>query len=66
MQDSAQNLSILTRVVNMQTVFDTDLPVIDKKCQYNIGIFQNAKMMEAVERDVKWCFTFCLFTYEQS
>lgn len=55
-------LPFLSGVVNMPTAFDADLPVSNKKSQYIIGVFQNAKMIEEVEQDVKRCFIFCPFT----
>lgn len=55
-------LPFLSGVVNMPTAFDANLPVNDKKSQYIIGVFQNAKMVETIENDVKRCFTFCPFT----
>lgn len=51
-------LPFLSDVVNMPTAFDANLPVTGKKNQYIIGVFQNAKMVEMVEKDVKRCFTF--------
>ena len=59
-------LPFLTGVVNMPTAFDADLPVSDTKSQYIIEVFQNAKMVEAVEKDVKSCFTFLPFTDERN
>lgn len=55
-------LPFLSGVVNMPTAFDADLPVSNKKSQYIIGVFQNAKMIEEVEQDVKRCFIFRPFT----
>ena len=45
-------LPFLSGVVNMPTAFDVDLPVASKKAQYVIGVFQNAKMVETIEKDV--------------
>lgn len=59
-------LPFLTGVVNMPTAFDADLPISDKKSQYIIGVFQNAKIVETVEKDVKHCFTFQPFTDERN
>lgn len=58
--------SFLTSVVNMPTAFDANLPVASKKSQYIMGVFQNAKMVETVEQDVKRCFTFRPFTDERN
>lgn len=55
-------LPFLSGVVNMPTAFDADLPVSNKKSQYIIGVFQNAKMIEEIEQDVKRCFIFRPFT----
>lgn len=55
-------LPFLSNVVYMPTAFDANLPIASKKNQYIIGVFQNAKMVEAIERDVKRCFTFRPFT----
>lgn len=57
---------LLTGVVNMPTAFDADLPVSGKKSQYIIGVFQNAKMVETIEKEVKRCFLFLPFTEEQN
>lgn len=59
-------LPCLSGVVNMPTAFDADLPVAGMKSQYIIGVFQNAKMMEAIEKNVKRCFTFQPFTDERN
>lgn len=59
-------LPCLSGVVNMPTAFDADLPVAGMKSQYIIGVFQNAKMMEAIEKNVKRCFTFQSFTDERN
>lgn len=56
----------LTGVVNMPTAFDANLPVVSKKSQYIMGVFQNAKMVEIVEQDVKQCFIFQPFTDERN
>lgn len=56
----------LTGVVNMPTAFDANLPVASKKSQYIMGVFQNAKMVETVEEDVKRCFIFQPFTDERN
>lgn len=59
-------LPFLSGVVSMPTAFDANLPVSDKKSQYIIGVFQNAKMMETIVNDVKRCFTFRPFTDERN
>ncbi len=59
-------LPFLSGVVSMPTAFDANLPVSDKKSQYIIGVFQNAKMMETIANDVKRCFTFRPFTDERN
>ena len=59
-------LPFLSEVVNMPTAFDANLPVVRKKDQYIIGVFQNAKMVETIEKDVKRCFTFQPFTDERN
>lgn len=59
-------LPFFSGVVNMPTAFDADLPVARKKSQYIIGVFQNAKMVETIEKDVKCCFTFQPFTDEKN
>lgn len=59
-------LPFLSGVVNMPTAFDANLPGIRKKNQYIIGVFQNAKMVQTVEKDVKRCFTFQPFTDERN
>lgn len=56
----------LTDVVNMPTAFDANLPVVSKKKQYIMGVFQNSKMVETVEQQVKRCFTFQPFTDERN
>ena len=50
----------------MPTAFDADLPVVRKKDQYIIGVFQNARMVETIEKDVKRCFTFQPFSDERN
>ena len=59
-------LPFFSGVVNIPTAFDADLPVARKKSQYIIGVFQNAKMVETIEKDVKRCFTFQPFTDEKN
>lgn len=59
-------LPFLSGVVNMPTAFDANLPVSDRKNQYIIGVFQNAKMVESIENDVIRCFTFRPFTDERN
>lgn len=59
-------LPFLSGVVSMPTAFDANLPVSDEKSQYIIGVFQNAKMVETIENDVKRCFTFRPFTDERN
>lgn len=59
-------LPFLSGVVNMPTAFDADLPVVRKKDQYIIGVFQNARMVETIEKDVKRCFTFQPFSDEKN
>ena len=59
-------LPFFSGVVNMPTAFDADLPVTGMKSQYIIGVFQNAKMVEAIEKEVKRCFSFLPFTEEQN
>lgn len=59
-------LPFFSGVVNMPTAFDAELPVTDKKNQYIIGVFQNARMVEAIEKDVKRCFTFQPFIDERN
>lgn len=55
-----------TGVVNMPTAFDANLPVVGQKSQYIIGVFQNAKMVETIEKDIKKCFIFQPFTDERN
>lgn len=52
----------LSGVVNMPTAFDATLPERNEKNKYIIGVFQNASVVEAVEDDVKMCFSFLPFT----
>lgn len=59
-------LPFLSGVVNMPTAFDADQLVTGMKSQYIIGVFQNAKMMETIEKDVKRCFTFQPFADERN
>lgn len=59
-------LPFFTSVVNMPTAFDANLPVTGQKSQYIIGVFQNAKMVETVEKDVKKCFIFQPFMDERN
>lgn len=59
-------LPFFTSVVNMPTAFDANLPVTGQKSQYIIGVFQNAKMVETVEKDVKKRFIFRPFTDERN
>ena len=59
-------LPFFTSVVNMPTAFDANLPVAGQKSQYIIGVFQNAKMVETVEKDVKKCFFFQPFADERN
>ena len=49
------------RVVQMPTAFDAHLPVEGKGDQYIIGVFQNAKMADAVKSEVQNAFTFTPF-----
>ena len=49
------------KVVQMPTAFDAQLPT-EKECdQYIMGVFQNAKMADAVKVDVQSAFTFIPF-----
>lgn len=59
-------LPFFTSVVNMPTAFDANLPVAGQKSQYIIGVFQNAKMVETVEKDVKKYFIFQPFMDERN
>lgn len=59
-------LPFLSGVVSMPTAFDAELPVNSRKSQYIIGVFQNAKMVEDVEEEVKRCFTFQPFVDERN
>lgn len=52
----------LSGVVNMPTAFDATLPERKGKDKYIIGVFQNAAVVEAVENEVKKCFSFVPFT----
>lgn len=52
----------LCRVVNMPTAFDAPLPVNDGSDKYLIGVFQNAASVEAVEEEVRACFSFVPFS----
>lgn len=52
----------LSGVVNMPTAFDAPLPERNGKDKYFIGVFQNAAVVEAVEKEVKECFSFVPFT----
>lgn len=55
-------LPALSGVVNMPTAFDAQLPVQDGKDKYIIGVFQNASVVEFVEKEVKECFSFVPFS----
>lgn len=55
-------LPALSRVVNMPTAFDAQLPVQDGKDKYVIGVFQNASVVEFVEQEVKGRFSFVPFS----
>lgn len=52
----------LSGVVNMPTAFDAPLPERNGKDKYIMGVFQNAAVVEAVENEVKKCFSFVPFT----
>lgn len=49
------------KVLHMPTAFDAQLPVEDKGDQYVMGVFQNAKMADAVKTETQKAFTFDLF-----
>lgn len=59
-------LAFFSRVINMPTAFDADLPKGKKKKLYVIGVFQNAQMVKSVEQEVKYYFTFQPFTDEKN
>lgn len=46
------------KVFQMPTAFDAQLPDNDKGSQYVMGVFQNAKMADAVKTEVQNAFTF--------
>lgn len=52
----------LCGVVNMPSAFDATLPERNEKDKYILGVFQNAAVVEAVENEVKKCFSFVPFT----
>lgn len=59
-------LPFFSKVINMPTAFDANLPINNMKSQYIIGVFQNAAMVESVETEVRYCFKFQSFDNEQN
>lgn len=56
-----------TKVITMQTAFDTDLRIDDdRKDKYVIGVFQNAAVVERAGQSVQECFSFRPFTDERN
>lgn len=48
-------------VKQMQTAFDCSLPETNRRMQYIIGVFQNAKMVDSVRNEVRQAFQFTPF-----
>lgn len=59
-------MSATTDVMVMPTAFDAYLPKKKGKDKYVIGVFQNAKMVESVEQEVRRSFVFLPFTDERN